>query len=185
MKPGPRRARCGFTLIEMMITIVVFLVFFAFIYSGIAGTIRVTLMESIRLDMDHSANEAFQRVAAYTRDAVLPVRNNSGSKTVFQKLLNDDTNGFGDNAAVWENHLFTGSNFLAFCTTVDGDGSGDRLDNNMVPYLGINRLPIGGGGQYSRRFCGGDRRRLQCGVGAHREYQSRPERHFPFNASGK
>lgn len=139
-----RGGQGGFTLIEMMIVVAILAVFMAFVFTNIMNTRRIAAIEDVRLNMDGVANGVLRTVSFHLKEAVLPVHAlgtceypESASVTGTAKFLNDKKTGFGTNAEDWESRLINGTNFLAFCTPIDADGTGDKLDGDMRPYLGI------------------------------------------------
>ncbi len=133
------RDKQGFTLIEMMIVIAILAIFMAFVFTNILNTRRISANEDVRLDLDRVGNQVLRTLSLYAKDAVLPVRQRPlGKGSPVAQLLANDVRGFGSNAEDWEKRLVDGSNFLAFCIPIDADGSGDCLDGEMLPYLGIS-----------------------------------------------
>lgn len=136
----------GFTLLEMTFVTAIFSLFILYVFQTIVSVTRVSMTESIQLDMDGNANWALNRISAYLRDAVLPIETLSTSGNPMVEVINSNK-GFSD---VSKNNiaLFAGgTNFIPFCQFVDGDGSGDCIDHDKVPYLGIVRKDGGNNSQ--------------------------------------
>lgn len=151
MLHSDKRGIRGLTLVEMMIVIAILAIFLTFVFQNIMNARRIAAIEEVRLNMDQVADGVLRTLSSQVKNAVLPVRPRPlTSNAPIAKLLRNHIQGFGFHAREWESRLVNGTNFLAFCTPVDADGSGDCLDGNFLPYLGIEHpnafsFPIGGG----------------------------------------
>lgn len=130
-----RHGRRGLTMIELMITLAVFAIFMGFVFTNLMNAQRISKLEDISLDMDRAANGALREIAAIVKDAYLPVRSFKNGKIA--DLINDEDRGFAKNAVLWERALLEGRNFFPYCQPIDLDGSGDLMDANTLPYLGV------------------------------------------------
>jgi hypothetical protein len=122
-------------MIELMITLSVFAIFMGFVFTNLMNAQRISKLEDISLDMDRAANGALREITAIVKDAYLPVRSFKNGKIA--DLINDDDRGFARNSALWERALLEGRNFFPFCQPIDLDGSGDLMDADTLPYLGV------------------------------------------------
>lgn len=134
----------GFTLLEMTVVCAIFTVFILYVFDTIVSVTRVSMSESIQLDLDGNANYALTKISSLLRSAVLPIRTSSASDNPLNAEINKS---FRTNASSTEQMLADGANFIPFCQFVDGDGSGDCVDANKIPYLGIVRKGSGGNSQ--------------------------------------
>ncbi|MDR0362503.1 MAG: prepilin-type N-terminal cleavage/methylation domain-containing protein [Planctomycetota bacterium] len=132
-----KRGSKGMTILEMVISLAIFMVLVAMTARAFVEPLQVVRAEESVMNLDANGDKALWQLARVLLSSVLPVRVDNEEKSELGTLYNDAHRGFGQYGMEWRSVLQQGSDCIPFSVPADYDGDGDTIDADGFPELGV------------------------------------------------